>query len=134
MQEVDLTKDIDKLTYYQAQGLLGQLVLLQQHLEDIYDGVEVALCISCLENKHLLLIKGLAMECVGVCKPGAKWKDLADWAEDFRENKVNQNYLGKRNEKTLELKNQARDFRKQVEGVVIEYKMVNKGNGGYLKA
>jgi len=117
MEEVDLQSDREKLERYQAGGLMGQLIAIQLHLEDIHKGKDLAFCKSCMKNKHLLGISVLASECLDVCRPEKLWKDLAKWADDFREKKVNSEYLSKENPKTLELRNQARTFRKQLEQI-----------------
>lgn len=117
MGEVDLEKDREKLERYQAGGLMGQLIAIQLHLEDIHKGKDLAFCKSCMKNKHLLGISVLASECLDVCRPENLWKELAKWADDFRDKKVNSQYLGKENPKTLELRNEARAFRKQLEQI-----------------
>lgn len=118
MEEIDLQRDREKLERYQAGGLMGQLYVVQLHLEDIYKGEALALCKSCMKNKHLLGISVLASECFDVCRPEKLWQEVAEWAEEFRQNKINLQYMSKKNPKTLELRNQARSFRKQFERIV----------------
>jgi len=114
MAQVDLEKDLEKLERYEAESLIGQLGVVQLHLEDVYSGKEPALCIDCMENKHLPIIEVLATECLGICSTDSLWEEITKWARDFKENKLNSQYIGKGNKQTLELRNQARNFRKKL--------------------
>lgn len=110
----DLDSDINELERYQADSLIGQLGVIQLHLEDVYSGKEPALCLDCLQNKHLPTIEVLATECLGICRTGSLWREIAKWARDFKNNKLNSQYIGLQKKETLELRNEARNFRKRL--------------------
>lgn len=124
-ENVNLQEDDEKLEKYQAESIIGQLGVVQLHLEDMYSGKEAALCISCLENKHLPTIEVLANECLGICRIQPLWKNIAHFARDLRENKLTTEYIGKNNDETMKLRNQARDFRKKLGELLSSQKKAN---------
>lgn len=112
MPEVELEKDIDKLERYQAESLIGQLGALELHLQDISEGKEAGFCKSCVEQKHVPLIKTLASECLS-CQ-GVVWSQLSQWASDFN-----------LSEGPLALAREARDFRKKLGGILRSHDKEN---------
>lgn len=121
MQEVDLTKDIDKLEYYQADSLIDELLAVEKHLLDIYEGKALAFCIECLANKHFRLIRKLSEECIGgKCRSEELWKDINKWVGNLLTTKEYET-LKKGDERAKVWAQEARDFRKKlVEEIVAE--------------
>ena len=134
MKQVDLTKDLEKLEYYQADGLIDELLALEDHFSKIYQGNLVAFCISCLE-KHFRLARKLSSECQGgKCRPEKLWDNINKWAGDILSAKEYMT-LEKGDKRAKRWSQEARDFRKELEEVIAKYEMnpENKYNGEHLK-
>lgn len=120
MKKVDLTKDIQKLEYYQADAIIDELIVLELHFLHIYQGRLVAFCISCLE-KHFRAVRKLSNECEkGRCRPEGSWNDISKWADGFL---VKKEYLTLKtgDEQAKRWSQEARDYRKQMEEIVAKY-------------
>lgn len=77
-------KDFDGLDYTR-ESLLEELSLMERHARD---GSAVEAGCSCIEEKHLLLIAGLASEGVTLAKDQAEkefYMNLADRARELRQ-------------------------------------------------
>jgi len=133
MEEVDLTKDLELLEYHQADELLEQLILIQLHFQRIYEGKLISLCMNCLDKKHFIAVRGLTRECIAAgCRPKPLWEEMNSWANDILKNKINSEWLGKKNPKTKQLYEEARNYRKKVEEILDNLKRKYNYKGIHL--
>jgi len=126
MESLDLAKDRDLLIRYTADECEKELLAIEGHggkISDTYstDGPIVGWCLFCV-RKHLGYLTELSDECVkGCCYLPGVWRELRKWASENRE-KISQTIRGERSmsdNEIQELVQQARDFRKQMEKLVL---------------
>jgi len=102
---------------YTVRHIAEQLALLEEHLKEFSQGEEEVFCLDC-ELKHLLLLNGYVSECIGFqCKPEGLIKDIKEWALNLSDK-----LMELKRKEVMEITNQARDFRKQIEKQLIKPK------------
>ena len=117
MGPINLEEDLKMLELYTADMIAGNLDLLADHYENIYKGKYIAYCIECI-RKHLRKLSHYAAECIeGSCRPQTVWKKVAQWATEAE---PYTDKLGKDDSKTLELSQEARLLRKEMEKIINE--------------